>query len=149
MLPNELGKERCNSIECFYDKLLFTSSLMKIINEAQEDVFPVFYKKRVFLPISKTCILDTLLEIRKLSKASKTLSRILGFQDGFSSCTRRTRRLSNLVCPDLEIEHTFCARRRIIWKEKTHEEEMGNGARSLKDFARPKAIGLRFGIEKP
>ncbi|KAI5682909.1 hypothetical protein M9H77_04137 [Catharanthus roseus] len=112
MLPSELEKERYNSIERFY-KLLFTSSLMKISNETQEDVFkdsdasyknrmtdfsktrkfddqffkrilqPVFYKKRAFLPIPKICILDTLLEIRKLSKASKTLSRILGFQERF------------------------------------------------------------------
>ncbi|KAI5678039.1 hypothetical protein M9H77_08989 [Catharanthus roseus] len=82
MLPSELEKERYNSIECFYT-LFFSSSLMKINNEAQEDVFPVFYKKRAFLTISKTCILDILLEIRKLLKASKTLSRILGFQERF------------------------------------------------------------------
>ncbi|KAI5652461.1 hypothetical protein M9H77_29648 [Catharanthus roseus] len=31
----------------------------------------VFYKKRSFLPISKTCILDTLLEVRKLSKGKQ------------------------------------------------------------------------------
>ncbi|KAI5681976.1 hypothetical protein M9H77_03204 [Catharanthus roseus] len=82
MLPSKLEKERYNSIECLY-KLLFSSSLMKINNEAQEDVFPVFYKKRAFLPIKKTCILDTFLEIRKLSNASKTLSRILRFQEKF------------------------------------------------------------------
>ncbi|KAI5653289.1 hypothetical protein M9H77_30476 [Catharanthus roseus] len=100
MLPSELEKKGYNSIECFH-KLLFTS-LMKINNETQEDVFktgqpglkpddrflkrilqPVFYKKRAFLPISKTCIIDTLLEIRKLSNASKTLLRVLGFQERF------------------------------------------------------------------
>ncbi|KAI5672146.1 hypothetical protein M9H77_12510 [Catharanthus roseus] len=105
MLPNELEKEGYSSIEFFY-KLLFTFSLMKINNEGQEDVFLrykkirrsvlkpddqflkrilqlVFYKKRVFFPLSKTCILDTFLEIRKLSNASKALSRIHGFQERF------------------------------------------------------------------
>ncbi|KAI5668297.1 hypothetical protein M9H77_18150 [Catharanthus roseus] len=98
MLPNELKKRRYNSMQYFY-KLPFTSSLMKINNEAQEDVFlekigrsvlkpddrflKRILQKRAFLPISKTYILDTLLEIRKLSKASKTLSRILEFQEKF------------------------------------------------------------------
>ncbi|KAI5668066.1 hypothetical protein M9H77_17919 [Catharanthus roseus] len=107
MLPSELEKKRYNSMQYFY-KLLFTSPLMKINNEALEDVFKdsdASYKnwttdfsktrksddrflkrilqKRAFLPISKTCILDAFLEIRKLSKASKTLSRILKFQEKF------------------------------------------------------------------
>ncbi|KAI5668064.1 hypothetical protein M9H77_17917 [Catharanthus roseus] len=96
MLPNDLEKRRYNSMQYFY-KLLFTSSLMKINNEAQEDVFKIerpvlkpddrflkrILQKRAFLPISKTCILDTLFGIKKLSKASKTLSRILEFQEKF------------------------------------------------------------------
>ncbi|KAI5667795.1 hypothetical protein M9H77_17648 [Catharanthus roseus] len=96
MLPNELEKRRYNSMQYLY-KLLFTSSLMKIKNEAQEDVFKIrrpvlkpddrflkrILQKRAFLPILKICILDTLLEIRKLSKVSKTLSRILEFHENF------------------------------------------------------------------
>ncbi|KAI5663738.1 hypothetical protein M9H77_23061 [Catharanthus roseus] len=62
---------------------------------------------------------------------------------------RRTRRLGNLVFLDPEIERTFHARRRIIWKEKIHEEGMGDGARSLKDFTISDATGPSSRIVKP